>query len=108
MRTTNTRWPLVTVAALVLGTLGPAVASAQTAVAAPLSTAVPATGVQSPDRIQEGERLLAGQQLVSQNGEYRLVLTTSGVAEIRIRLPCTTSSTPTEVPYEPWTIASGS
>jgi hypothetical protein len=59
------------------------VASAQTAVAAPLSTAVPATGVQSPDRIQEGERLLAGQQLVSQNGEYRLVLTTSGVAEIR-------------------------
>ena len=31
-----------------------------------------------------------------------------GVAAIRIRLPCTTSSTPTEVPYAPCTIASGS
>ncbi len=83
MRTTNKRWPLVTVAALVLGTLGPAVASAQTAAAAPLTTAVPANGVQSPDRIRQGERLLAGQELVSQNGDYRLVLTTAGVAEIR-------------------------
>jgi hypothetical protein len=83
MRTVNKRWPLVTVAALVLGTLGPAVASGQAAVAAPVVTAAPAAGVQWPDRIEQGEKLLAGEQLVSRNGQYRLVLTPKGAAEIR-------------------------
>lgn len=84
MRTLNKRWPLVAVAALVLGTLGPAVASAQPVVAASrVVTATPADGVEWPDRIQQGERLLAGQELVSQNGDYRLILTMDGVAEIR-------------------------
>lgn len=84
MRTARTRWPLVTVAALVLGTLGPGVAHAQTTAAAPqVVTAAAAAGVTWPDRIQRGERLNAGQQLVSRNGQYRLVLRTDGVVEIR-------------------------
>ena len=84
MRTTNKRWPLVTVAALVLGALGPVAASAQPAAAvARVVTAVPASGVQWPDRIEQGERLFVGEELVSQNGDYRLVLTMDGSLEIR-------------------------
>jgi hypothetical protein len=39
--------------------------------------------VQWPDRIEQGERLFVGEELVSQNGEYRLILTMNGSLEIR-------------------------
>lgn len=83
MRTTYKKWPLVAVAALAFGALSPAVVTASPAAAASVATATPAAGVQWPDRIERGERLLAGEELVSQNGGYRLLLTLDGVAEIR-------------------------